>query len=317
MLFWKPAASGDSLLRLLTKFLKSCLIQRGMNEHTQTHNTTETLGPKLIRSQIPLMAESVGCLVESWSPDSSQVCIPVIALIRVWILCCCIPSAAFSSGKRPNPNLTITNRLSGDRNSTLYECIVVHPKSQIQGLDIWLFCPLQRRVVRLSGEYQSAVWVTWSLSRWPISPPLTGSSQITFLEIRLSFSHNASCSWDPVQTCVLAIIVYLICLKFNLKVQTFQWCLWESDIHSTSSCICATKRSIHSACFAYQLAHINYTGVNTECLTLYSLHTYTLQTSVISNNSILLFVFLLSVFLCLNMALITCCVVSAFGIGAF
>ncbi len=83
MLFWKPAASGDSLLRLLTKFLKSCLIQRGMNEHTQTHNTTETLGPKLIRSQISFMAESVGCLVESWSPDSSQICIPVIALIRV------------------------------------------------------------------------------------------------------------------------------------------------------------------------------------------------------------------------------------------
>ncbi len=86
MLLWKPAASGDSLLRLLTKFLKRVfkeLFNTERYEHTHTHNTTETLGPELIRSQISLMADSVGCLVQSWSPDSSQICLTVIALIRV------------------------------------------------------------------------------------------------------------------------------------------------------------------------------------------------------------------------------------------
>lgn len=112
------------------------LFNTEMYEHTQTHNTTETLEPKLIRSQISLMAESVGCLVESWSPDSSQICITVIALIRVSESCVLVYLLQLSPPGKGLIQILQSLIDYQKTGSALYKCIVVHPQSQNQGLDI-------------------------------------------------------------------------------------------------------------------------------------------------------------------------------------
>ncbi len=49
------------------------------------------------------------------------------------------------------------------------------------------------------------------------------------------------------------------------KLHFFFWnVLRKGYLLSTRSRSCAIVLSIHSACFAYQLAHISYTGVNIE-----------------------------------------------------
>lgn len=43
------------------------------------------------------------------------------------------------------------------------------------------------------GVSEHCVWVTWPLSHWPISPLLSGSSQITFLAFFLTLTMYVNC----------------------------------------------------------------------------------------------------------------------------
>ncbi len=66
------------------------------------------------------------------------------------------------------------------------------------------------------------------------------------------------------QKCALSLSLFLTCALFYLffeissRTTNFQWCLWERDINSTSSCICAPRaQSTQRAWLNYITLHLH------------------------------------------------------------